>query len=160
MDKRSRVSPSLDVLLPIAVALGLVAVGVLLGWLSRDLSLVQQRDQLSAAIYAISAVLGTMAGFVVTAMVFLGGASGSAIERLRAEIGVQLPVWLGLSVAALFLASITCALAGLFSNGWGARGLVIGCILVGSLAVGVVTVVLTAAFVKAVRPSGRVSEDK
>lgn len=155
MDDKYQFRASRDLVTPITCALGSYVVGVALAWATRGSETVWNGEQASAAFFTTAGIIATMAGFIATAMVFLGGASGSAIDRFREDLGVRLPIMLGWSVVGLFMASIACTVAGMYSNGWGARAVVLGSIAIAGIVVTVVTLGLTAAFVTAVRPNKR-----
>lgn len=154
-DKKYRLVPLRDLVIPGVIYAACLALGLFFAFRFRDLSFVEQLDQVSAGVFTIAGVLGVMAGFVATATVFLAGAAGTAVEKLRAELGSQLAIRMGTATMSLLLGALVCAVSGIFSNGWGARGVVLGVLAISLGEVCFVAIALTSAFSSAVRPSGR-----
>ena len=63
-------------------------------------------DQIAPAMFAFASVIGVFAGFAATAVVFIAGASGPSIERMRRNEGSRLTNALLGSVVTLFASAI------------------------------------------------------
>ncbi|SHP73136.1 Uncharacterised protein [Mycobacteroides abscessus subsp. abscessus] len=78
-------------------------------------------DQVAPAMFALASVIGVLAGFTGTAVVFIAGASGPGIDQIRLNHGRRLTNALLSAVVVLVISALGLAFCGLFANGWGAK---------------------------------------
>ncbi|MFN3600567.1 MAG: hypothetical protein ACK4UY_04160 [Dietzia sp.] len=110
----------------LAITALVLSLGAAMGLWTRDAALFADRDQLASGSFALAGILGTMGGFVAAAAVFVGSASGPALDGFWRRHGVELAILLGFVVATLFLGAVTVAVCGIYVDGWFARGLGLG----------------------------------
>lgn len=155
-DRPKRVfdSPLAEVAVAVLFCGAVIAIAVYLTGQYRHLAFLDHREDLAAGVFTLASIMGTMAGFVVAAMVFLGGASGPAVERMRRQVGVQLPNLLALSIVILFLAAVATAICGVFATEWVARGIVASTVVIALGVVVFVTCTIWVAFYRDIRDEG------
>lgn len=91
---------------------------------------VEQQDLIAPACFAISAIVGVVAGFLGAAVFFIAGASGPSIDRIRREHGAHLNAALLGAIGGLLLAAMGAVVCGLFSNGYGAKAAICGLLMI------------------------------
>lgn len=79
-------------------------------------------DQVAPAMFAMAGIVGVFAGFAATAVVFIAGASGPSIDKMRRDHGRRLTGALLGAVTTLLISAGGLVVCGLFANGWGAKG--------------------------------------
>lgn len=93
---------------------------------------------LSPMFYAISSVLGIIAGFLVASLSVVGLGSTQAADRMRRLGRRSLPLKLLYAVICLFLTALAIAFVGPFADRAWAFGLLTGAVLVALIELGVV----------------------
>lgn len=93
---------------------------------------IELTEQVAPTMFAAAGVLGVIAGFAGTAVVFVAAANGPGIDQIRLNHGSRLTNALLSAVSTLMLSAVGLVACGLFANGWGAKG-VAGAFLVAPL---------------------------
>lgn len=114
-------SPLID--WPLATLLG---VGFYFAW-SRWIPL-GGTEPIPESLFAVSTVLGTMAGFLSAGLLFVAGVDNSTMRRIRVEHGERLNKSLLGGTVALLISALGMAACGLLSDGWCARIFALGLI--------------------------------
>jgi hypothetical protein len=83
---------------------------------------IQLQEQVSPTMFALAGVIGVLAGFTATAVVFIAAANGPGIEEIRRNHGQLLTSALLSAVVMLLASAVGLVICGLFANGWGAKG--------------------------------------
>lgn len=83
---------------------------------------IELQDQVAPTMFAMASVLGVLAGFTATAVVFVAAANGPGIEQMRLNHGRRLTNALLSAVATLLISAVGLVSCGVFGNGWGAKG--------------------------------------
>ncbi|WP_131722679.1 hypothetical protein [Mycolicibacterium chlorophenolicum] len=83
---------------------------------------IELQDQVAPTMFAMAGVLGVLAGFAATAVVFVAAANGPGIEQMRLNHGRRLTNALLSTVVTLLVSAVGLVFCGLFANGWGAKG--------------------------------------
>lgn len=83
---------------------------------------IQLQDQVAPTMFAMAGVIGVLAGFAATAVVFVAAANGPGIEQMRLNHGRRLTSALLSAVVTLLVSALGLVICGLFANGWGAKG--------------------------------------
>lgn len=99
---------------------------------------IDQQDQIAPAFYAVAGVVGVVAGFLGAALIFIAGASGPSIDRLRRDHGKDLNRALLTAMTVLIFAAFGSVLCGLFYNGVGAKAAMCGILAMVGLDAGLV----------------------
>lgn len=84
---------------------------------------IEQTSNLAPAMTSLATLYGTVAGFLITAVIFIAGASGKSMTRIRraaTEKGIDLVIVFSLSIVLAFAAAVGLSICSVFSNGWGA----------------------------------------
>jgi hypothetical protein len=83
---------------------------------------IQLQEQVAPTMFALAGVIGVLAGFTATAVVFIAAANGPGIEEIRRNHGRRLTSALLSAVVMLLVSAVGLVICGLFGNGWGAKG--------------------------------------
>jgi hypothetical protein len=83
---------------------------------------IQLQEQIAPTMFAFAGIIGVLAGFTATAVVFIAAANGPGIDEMRRNHGRRLTSALLSAVVMLLVSAVGLVICGLFANGWGAKG--------------------------------------
>lgn len=115
-------APRLPVVGGLLVRAILAALGFAAYFVLRPYIRIELTDQVAPTMFAAAGVLGVIAGFAGTAVVFIAAANGPGIDQIRLNHGSRLTNALLGAVSTLMLSAVGLVMCGLFANGWGAKG--------------------------------------